>query len=385
MSKQLDFKEKLLKRIKRDKKATPKHVFIALVVTFLFIAGFEMFYTQPVPEAESKEDSAFSASFVGDMMFGRHVLEVTENEGTDFLFENVAPYFQNSDYVTGNFENAVTLQEEENYQKLEKSIHLSSDASPVQSLARMNFTNVNLANNHTMDFGEQGMIETMASLDEAGLPYVGAGQNIEEAQEIDYQEIKGLNVATLGFSDVPVSGSEALQFRAGVADADPEQFLPLVQEASENADMVFVHIHWGAEYDNEPHPRQRKLAEAIVDAGADVIIGHHPHVLSPVEVYKDSVIFYSLGNFIFDQGWSRTRDSALVNYNLMNDGTGRFEILPMRIREARPALTTNLYNQKKIFLQLTRGEPEENFTEENGRLTIEVDHSSILEQKNSRR
>lgn len=104
-----------------------------------------------------------------------------------------------------------------------------------------------------------------------------------------------------------------------------------------------------------------------------------------MEVYKDSVIFYSLGNFIFDQGWSRTRDSALVNYNLMNDGTGRFEILPMRIREARPALTTNLYNQKKIFLQLTRGEPEENFTEENGRLTIEVDHSSILEQKNNRR
>ncbi|GEN54637.1 CapA family protein [Halobacillus faecis] len=380
MSKKLTFQEKILTRIKKDKKSTNKHVWIGLLITFLFIAGFETFYKQPVPEAE-ENTSEFRATFVGDMMFGRHVTDVIEKNGTPFLFEKVAPYFQSSDYVTGNFENAVTLSSEEEYTLLDKSIHLQSDESPVTTLKNMNFTNVNLANNHSMDYGEKGLKDTIKTMQNEGLSYVGAGENIEEAQTIDYQEVKGLTVATLGINDVPVAGSPALKYRAGVAEADPEDFLPLVKEAESNADMVMVHVHWGAEYDNEPHPRQRDMAKAIVDAGADVIIGHHPHVLSPVEVYKDSVIFYSLGNFIFDQGWSRTRDSALVQYDLQEDGTGRFEILPMRIREARPSLTENPYNTKKIFFQLTRDMPEETFKEENGKLVFEVDHSSILDQK----
>ncbi|ASF40573.1 capsular biosynthesis protein [Halobacillus halophilus] len=379
MSMKLSYQEKFLQKIKKHKKSTNKHVIIGIIILFVFIVGFELFYKQPAPEAKEKENSYFSAAFVGDMMFGRNVKEVTERKGTDYLFEKVAPYFESADYVTGNFENPVTL-EGKSYDEIDKSIHLSADPSAVEALKDANFSNVNLANNHAMDFGPEGLLDTVQTFEDKELDFVGAGKDLEAAQQIDYKKTNGLKIATLGFSDVYVSGFRALEYNPGIAAADPESFLPLVREAKENADMVVVNIHWGAEYDNKPHPRQQEMAKAIVGAGADVIIGHHPHVLSPVEVYDNSVIFYSLGNFIFDQGWSRTRDSALVNYDLMEDGTGRFEILPMRIRESRPAVTNNKYNQKKIFTQLKRGEPESNFTVENGKLVIEVDHSSILEE-----
>lgn len=153
----------------------------------------------------------------------------------------------------------------------------------------------------------------------------------------------------------------------------------MIAEASKKADLVLVHVHWGQEYDNEPNDRQKDLAKAIADAGADVIIGAHPHVLEPIEVYNGTVIFYSLGNFVFDQGWSRTRDSALVQYHLMNDGKGRFEVTPLNIREATPTPLgkSDFLKRKAIFRQLTKG-TNLDWKEENGKLTFEVDHADKL-------
>ncbi|MBS4162442.1 capsular biosynthesis protein, partial [Klebsiella pneumoniae] len=113
------------------------------------------------------------------------------------------------------------------------------------------------------------------------------------------------------------------------------------------------------------------LAKAIADAGADVILGAHPHVLEPIEVYNGTAIFYSLGNFVFDQGWSRTRDSALVQYHLMNDGKGRFEVTPLNIREATPSPLgkSDFIKREAIFRQLTKGTGLD-WKEENGKLTF---------------
>src|SRR5690625_7280917 len=117
----------------------------------------------------------------------------------------------------------------------------------------------------------------------------------------------------------------------------------------------------------------------MVDVGADAIIGHHAHVLSEVEQYKNGVIFYGLGNFIFDQGWSRTKDSALVQYDLLSDGTGRFEIVPLRISGAQPYPTKNKYHQMKIRKQLTRNQPMENIRNEDGKL-IQIGRASCRER-----
>lgn len=383
MSKKLTYQEKILQAAKRHKKSTGKHALLGLAVLLVFIFGFELFYSPSEAKVAEDAESEFTATFVGDMMFGRHVQDAKDLHGTDHLFKYVEDFFETSDYATGNFENPILTLEEENYEELDKQIHLHAEKESIETLQKLGFTTVNLANNHTMDYGEEGLLDTTSEFERIGLDYVGAGQDLEEATEIHYAEYDDLTVATLGYTDALVEGFSALGYRAGVARLDPAEVLPKIKEASENADLVFVNVHWGQEYDKDPHPRQKKLGRAMVDAGADVIIGHHPHVLQEVEKYNNGIIFYSLGNFIFDQGWTRTKDSAIVQYHLMDDGTGRFEITPLRIRGAQPYVTKNKYYQEKIMLQLTGNQSSDQFTKENGQLIIDVDHSGVKEKEGS--
>lgn len=385
MSRKLTYQEKLLRMGKRHKKSAGKHVMIGLIIVVLFILAFQLFFSPNVTEVEKQADTEFTATFVGDMMFGRNVQEVTDRHGTEYLFEKMKPYFDHADYASGNFENPILQDDEKNYEKIDKQIHLHTGTDAIHALKEQNFTIVNLANNHMMDYGEQGLQETVDELDRIGLSHVGAGKNVTEATTVDYQEVNGLTIATLGYTDALVEGFSALGHRAGVARATPENIFPMIEEANEKADLIFVNIHWGVEYDNQPHPRQTELAKAMIDVGADAIIGHHSHVLSEVEKYKDGVIFYGLGNFIFDQGWSRTKDSAIVQYDLLNDGTGRFEITPLRIRGAQPYVTRNKYYQMKIHKQLTNNQPNENFKKDAGKLILEVDHSNVLEERDADR
>src|SRR5690625_6988455 len=107
-----------------------------------------------------------------------------------------------------------------------------------------------------MDYGEQGLQETVDKLDRIGLNHVGAGKNVTEATAVDYQEINGLTIATLGYTDALVEGFSALGHRPGVARATPENIFPMIEEAHEQADLVFVNIHWGVEYDNQPRSEE---------------------------------------------------------------------------------------------------------------------------------
>lgn len=324
------------------------------------------------------DDTALSAVAVGDLMFGRFVAEVVEERGPDWPFARVAPYLEAADYVTGNFEHPVVLGE--GYPEAEKLIHLKTGPETVEALARANFTTLSVANNHTMDYGEPGLADTMTVFADAGIPIVGVGENREAALEILYEEYNGLEVATLGFTDVYSEGFTAQAFRGGVLPTDPDVFLPLIAEAAAEADLVVVHVHWGQEYDTSPHPRQEALGRAMADAGADLVIGHHPHVLMPVERYGDSVIFYSLGNFVFDQGWSRTRETVLARYLLAEDGTARIELVPLWVREAQPRPLdgpTAGYRRARIGRALSGYGVE--LEREDGVFAFTVDHRHVVE------
>src|SRR5690625_4822485 len=122
------------------------------------------------------------------MMFGRNVEKVTDRHGTAYLFDMMKPYFDNADYSSGNFENPILKDDEENYEKIDKQIHLHTGADAIHALKELDFTMVNLANNHMMDFGEQGLQDTVDELDAVGLNHVGAGKNVEEATAVDRSE-----------------------------------------------------------------------------------------------------------------------------------------------------------------------------------------------------
>ncbi len=178
-----------------------------------------------------KEDAKLTATFVGDMMMGRNVEKVTNLHGSESVFKNVKPYFNVSDFITGNFENPVTNAKD--YQEAEKNIHLQTNQESVETLKKLNFSVLNFANNHAMDYGEDGLKDTLNKFSNEDLELVGAGNNLEDAkQHVSYQDVNGVKIATLGFTDVYTKNFTAKKNRGGVLPLSPKIFIPMIAEAS---------------------------------------------------------------------------------------------------------------------------------------------------------
>lgn len=165
---------------------------------------------------------------------------------------------------------------------------------------------VTLANNHVYDYGEEGLISTLDTLDEAEIPYVGAGRNLEEASAIKYFVVKGRKIAFVSATEIEKFAKytkEATENSPGVIKTiDTSLFCSVIAEAKANADYVVACVHWGIEGKNDFEAEQRRMAEDYVKAGADVVIGGHPHRLQGVEFIEDTPVAYSLGNFWFSTG-----------------------------------------------------------------------------------
>jgi len=381
----LTWRQKFQRYIKKQKKKANLHTAIAAGLTLVSVMVLNMLERGEVVAVQDDQNSRLTLTIVGDMMFGRNYSEViAPNKGYEYAFEYVRPFLKASDYVTGNFESPITYRE--GYPKADKFIHLSSSPAAASALKKVGFDSVNLANNHMKDFGKQGLLDTLKAFDQAKIDTVGAGRDIDSATRVSYETVNGIKIAVLGFSDVIPKDFRARENRSGIAPADPDVFFKTVAKANNNADLVLVHMHWGLEYDSGFHPRQRDIGHALIDAGADIVIGHHPHVLEPVEVYRNGIIFYSLGNFVFDQGWSRTKESVLVQYKLMKDGQARIELHPIMIREGQPRPVTGWtgwYRREKIWTQVTKeamysDEWNQAWKREGDAIVRKVDHTNVL-------
>jgi gamma-polyglutamate biosynthesis protein CapA len=372
---------RLQRSLRRASRSAGRDSVIGLVISVLLVAlvhGTGVLEGEAADAAGFDDGAVFTAAMVGDLMFARHVEQVAERRGHDWLLSHVEPLLQ-ADYVTGNLEQVISDRRDE-LPEADKLIHLASDHRTAQALADAGFTTLALANNHLMDHGIPGLRDTIAALDDVGLAHAGAGETLEDAAEITYGEHGELTVATLSFSDAWVIGFIARAFQGGVLDADESRTTRLIQEADANADLVVAHFHWGTEYGFAPNRDQRELAEMAAAAGADIIIGHHPHVLQRVDRIGDTLVLYSVGNFVFDQGWSRTRESALVRYALGEDGNARVEFVPVEVREGAPqplAGPMAPYRRERIFQRLSGDTLP--WGRDDGSLITEIDHSHVLE------
>lgn len=169
---------------------------------------------------------------------------------------------------------------------------------------------VNIANNHLMDHGENGFHNTIKALNNFSIPYIGIEANGLSNEFI--KDINGIRVGMCGFSLVPDNATKRLY-----AFGDPETMIMQVRELKKRSDHVVISIHWGDEYVHLPSIEQIELAHALIENGASIIVGHHPHVFQGVEDYNGGLIFYSLGNFVFDMLWSSdTRWGVVGNITL---------------------------------------------------------------------
>jgi poly-gamma-glutamate synthesis protein (capsule biosynthesis protein) len=169
---------------------------------------------------------------------------------------------------------------------------------------------VSLANNHSGDFGPQAFSEMLDRLDQAGLPYFGGGRNLRQAHRARIIERDGLRIAFLGYNEMFPRRFEAGETRPGIAWSDEEQIVADITAARAQADIVIPYMHWGQEHSDKAHARQRTLARRMIAAGADAVVGTHPHVRQDSEVIDGKPVIYSLGNFVFD-GFDDSPDATL--------------------------------------------------------------------------
>lgn len=273
-----------------------------------------------VEQSANVSKSNVTLFFTGDVMLGRGVDGILSN-GVN-IFQNVKSLFQNSDGAIINLEGPFTSSST----NFKQSIPLKANPSYAHVLKDNNVVVACLANNHIMDYGSKGLSDTISSLKSSGVNYTGAGENLEQATQPVYLNVKGRKIAVLNFMDNTTfpefSASEmsaATTNSSGYALADWNIIKNRIDEAKNNSDATVVVFHYGNEYSTSPNTDQIELSHKCIDEGADMVIGSHPHVIQKVESYNGKPIFYSLGNFVFDQSNPETHPSLMVEMQLIGN------------------------------------------------------------------
>jgi gamma-polyglutamate biosynthesis protein CapA len=268
---------------------------------------------------------------VGDLMFDRGVYKSIErNKPGDFsfIFEKILDLKKDYDILLGNLEGPVTNQGQEVGNLY--SFRMKPELLPV--LKENGFDILSVANNHTGDWGYDGFVDTLKNLDANGLSYVGGGFNYASATSPRIINRNGLRTGFLGFSDVGPLGLAVSNWRAGVLIVKDADFAGIIKNAASQVDNLIVTIHFGEEYKTTHNTRQAKIAHEAIEAGARVVIGHHPHVVQDDEYYNNGYIAYSLGNFVFDQNFSsETMQGLALGLELGKDGVANVEKRPIKL------------------------------------------------------
>lgn len=309
---------------------------------------FSNFLAQKKKLPQTNEEVSLVA--VGDISYSRGVERaVKKQKDINYPFLKIQDYLKNADFVFGNLETPITKGRE----IADFEMVFRSNPGIEQALKEAGFSILSLANNHTLNFGEQGLKDTLKYLDTVGIKYIGAGKNEQEANQPIYIETKGIKFAFLAYGDQGLVPNyyEADKNRAGISFMKIEKMTEAVNDASKKADIIIVSMHSGVEYTNKPNDFQVNFAHAAISAGADLIIGHHPHIIQTMEEYKGKYIFYSLGNFIFDQPWSqKTKEGLMAKIYFTKNGISRISFLPVIIENFfQPRMANN--NEMEDILQ----------------------------------
>jgi len=281
------------------------------------------------PQPEPPEIVRTRISAVGDIMLDGKARPYLQRYGYDHAFAQVRPLFADSDLVIGNLEGTLTTA---SAPLVEKEFLFRSPAQPVASaLARAGIGAVSLANNHALDYGLAGLRDTIAALGDAGVEYFGAGETLEDARTPAVVDTGSAKIGMLGYSNTFPEEFWAGELRGGTAFGHEAQLRADVAALVQHVDIVVVSFHWGRESTTELRPYQPLLTRAAIDAGADLIIGHHPHVLQEIERYRDGVILYSLGNFTFGSFSTRATVGAIAHVEFVDGNFAELALQPLNV------------------------------------------------------
>jgi len=247
---------------------------------------------------------------VGDLMLSRSVEnKMIEKKNFKYPFLKTAEFTSGADITFGNLETPIIAGKIVSVSRLV----FRTDPKSLYGLRYAGFDVLSIANNHIMNFGKNGLEETLKELDDAGIMHVGAGITADNINKSAVIKVKDVTFSFLAFTYNTDMRKDAKGEEYGVANMDKEKMQDAVRKAKTESDVVVVSMHAGTEYKTKSGSFQQDFAHSAIDAGADLVIGHHPHVVQEMEKYNGKYIIYSLGNFVFDQMWSNeTRLGAIA-------------------------------------------------------------------------
>jgi poly-gamma-glutamate synthesis protein (capsule biosynthesis protein) len=272
---------------------------------------------------------------VGDMIFDRQVASLIAREGGEAPLAVVADRLSAADVTIGNLESPLS----DRGTRRDKDYTFRGDPEGVAGLRAAGFDLLSLANNHALDYGEVALQDTIALLDDAGIAHAGAGMDRASAWRPAVLTLGRTTVAYLAFTHVLPPGFIAGSSRPGVAQGRGamDSVEEAVRTAAAEHDYVIVSFHWGVEYEDHATAEQIADAHRVVDAGADMVLAHHPHVIQALETYRGALIAYSLGDFVFDHYSRKTGEAFVLEASLGPAGVSDATVVPVYLdRYGRP-------------------------------------------------
>lgn len=293
-----------------------------LPVKEFLIIGSEAGLAPSLLRNKQPKEPAVMLYLVGDIILGRGVQYMINKQGAGdfrFPFLQIAPQLKEADILFGNLEGPIS----DKGAKVGSIYSFEFRPEAAEALAYAGFDVLSLANNHMLDYQRVALEDTMTVLKQNGIDYVGAGFDRTEAFSAKIGQVKDVKIGFLAYTNLGPAAWRAGADYGGMAWIDQSDFETIeadIKNIKQAVDVLVVSLHSGAEYSERPDQFQMSFAKACIEAGADLVAGHHPHVIQPLEQHQDGWIAYSLGNFVFDQAFSQEAMQGLLLKVVIKNG-----------------------------------------------------------------
>ena len=377
MSKQkkLSMKDRLTIHIKKKK---PARLWVLLVGSAVLMAGLIMMglvggkvSRTEAPAALTTSKVQFRMTVTGDVTVDDNTRTLANQMSYERLLRSVSRYWSDADVVMANISGPILRYSADNYTSRNSAMDQSSYVRPaaMRGFAEAGINLLSFANDEVFNYGITGIRSTISLLEEAKIDYLGitsqSDQPYYKTFEFDYVGEDGLleqrSVSVLSINDIVQDNSTVRAARPGVINSTIPSIFETVYLLSESSDVVVAYVHFGDLYSSKVTDEQRELAQSLIDAGADLVVGTNTHTVQPVERYGSGVIVYGLGELLSTEDYSVSNDGALLDLSIRNSGEVVVYLTPTHIEEGRPAIADNWLYEQRVKSVLTTSLSENDY------------------------
>lgn len=374
----MKIRDKIQIFIKKDKKKNHTRRYIYFCVNLFLLSLLYAVFPQAAPEAAAQElaqhkttDNDLSVTLVGNIDYSGYPDRTSSYD----LLEGISAIWQDSDIVVGSI-NTALVNEDQTYTATDQDHTQYVDETAAVSLKSSGITTLAASNAGTSCCGVEGLINTMSAIENNGMDCVGIGRGKSSAMDCCSYDAAGKNVSIFSVADetgsgIITAGDGSNWYSA--SSLNGTEFYKKVATASAESDLVVVYLYAGDNKNIYKTDEQQEISKDLIDAGADIVVNTRQDAVQPIELYKNGIIMYGLGDLVSDSGFSYQKNSLVANYCIGEDGTATLTLVPVRRTELTPGLAVNSVYLKSIQNKVTKNLDQESYSiDQNGCIIVNV-------------